>query len=205
MKHAGSSRARSATICARRRRFCESLRGSKRHLSQQLAAIGGRAQDRAKKPFFDERWRIPQRQVTMRKVGGLRGNARLHGIARSDSPNAPVFGRSRGAGSGQTHREHLLDFEMHHVVAFASRRGEPRRVDFDQAASFGPDCTTGAQLAHQQRHGRTSHTEDLRERLLGEREHIMVDAVAKLEQPARHPRFDRVKRVAGRTELEVYQ
>ena len=33
----------------------------------------------------------------------------------------------------------------------------------------------------------------------------MIDAVAKLEQPARHARFDRVKRVAGRTELELLQ
>ena len=31
----------------------------------------------------------------------------------------------------------------------------------------------------------------------------MVDAVAKLEQPARHPRLDRVQRVAGRTELKL--
>ena len=102
------------------------------------------------------------------------------------------------------HREHLLDFEMHDVVAFARCRREPRRVDLDQASSIGPDRATRAQLAHQERHGRTSHTEYLRERLLGEREHIMVDAVAKLEQPAGHARFDRVKRVAGRTELELF-
>src|SRR5207244_9734020 len=66
-----------------------------------------------------------------------------------------------------------------------------------------PDRSTLTQLAHQERHGRASHTEDLRERLLGEREHVMIDAVAKLEQPARHARFDRVKRVAGRTELKL--
>jgi hypothetical protein len=72
-------------------------------------------------------------------------------------------------------------------------------------ASIGPDRATRAQLAHQQRHGRTSYTEYLRERLLGEREHIMVDAVANLEQPASHPRFDRVKRIAGRAELKLLQ
>jgi hypothetical protein len=37
----------------------------------------------------------------------------------------------------------------------------------------------------------------LRERLLGEREHIMVDAVAKLEQPASHASFDRVQRITA--------
>jgi len=103
------------------------------------------------------------------------------------------------------HCEHLLDFEMHDVVALARCGREPRRVDLDQAPSIGPDRATRAQIAHQERHGGSSHTKDLRERLLGEREHIMIDAVAKLEQPARHARFDRVKRVAGRTELELYQ
>ena len=33
----------------------------------------------------------------------------------------------------------------------------------------------------------------------------MVDAVAKLEQPACHAGFDRVQRIAGRAELELYQ
>jgi hypothetical protein len=90
-------------------------------------------------------------------------------------------------------------------VAFARCRREPRRVDLDQASPIGPDRSTRAQLSHQERHGRTSHPEYLRERLLGEREHIMVDAVAKLKQPAGHARFDRVKRVAGRTELKLLQ
>ena len=92
---------------------------------------------------------------------------------------------------------------MHDVVAFARCRREPRRVDLDQASSIGPDRSTRAQLAHQERHGRASHTEYLRERLLGKREHIMVDAVAKLKQPASHARFDRVERIAGRTELKL--
>ncbi len=33
----------------------------------------------------------------------------------------------------------------------------------------------------------------------------MVDAVAKLEQPASHARLDRVKRIAGRAELKLHQ
>src|SRR5712671_564615 len=41
--------------------------------------------------------------------------------------------------------------------------------------------------------------------MLGERELIMVDAVAKLKQPAGQTRFDRVKRVAGRAELKLLQ
>jgi hypothetical protein len=45
----------------------------------------------------------------------------------------------------------------------------------------------------------------LRQRVLGEREHIMVDAVAKLKQPAGHAGFDRVQRIAGQAELELHQ
>jgi hypothetical protein len=138
------------------------------------------------------------------RPSGCAANA-LTGTARFDSWNAPVFGRARARIGPECIAKHLLDFEMHDVVAFARCRREPRRVDLDQAPSIGPDRATRAQLAHQERHGRTSHTEYLRERLLGEREHIMVDAVAKLEQPARHARFDRVQRVAGRTELKLLQ
>ncbi|WGR96289.1 hypothetical protein MTX20_24025 [Bradyrhizobium sp. ISRA435] len=36
-------------------------------------------------------------------------------------------------------------------------------------------------------------------------EDVAVDAIAKLEQPARHAGFDRMQRVAGRTELKLYQ
>ena len=88
-------------------------------------------------------------------------------------------------------------------MAFARRRREPHPVDLDQASSIGPDGSPRAQIAHQERHGRTPHTEHLRQCVLGEREHIMVDAVAQLKQPASHAGFDRVKRVAGRTELEA--
>ena len=137
----------------------------------------------------------------MRKVEQLLRQTRSDGTARF----APVFGQSRRARPAQIRREHLLDFEVHDVVAFACCRREPRRVDLDQPSSIGPDCATHAQIAHQERHGGSSHTKDLRERLLGERKHIMIDAVAKLEQPARHARFDRVKRVAGRTELKLLQ
>ena len=103
--------------------------------------------------------------------------------------------------------DRLIAWEVHPLPGVAGIRAAigPGLRAIDQAASIGPDRPARAQLAHQERHGRASHTEDLRERLLGEREHIMVDAVAKLEQPARHARFDRVKRVAGRTELELYQ
>ena len=63
---------------------------------------------------------------------------------------------------------------------------------------MGPDRSARAEIAHQERYRRSSHAEYLCQRLL-------VDAVAKLEQPAGHARFDRVQRIAGRAELELYQ
>ncbi len=59
-------------------------------------------------------------------------------------------------------REHLLDFEMHDVVAFACDRREPRRIDLYHASSIGPDRATGSQLAHQQCYCRASYTDYLR-------------------------------------------
>ena len=101
------------------------------------------------------------RHVAMRKVEQLLRQTRSDGTARFDSWNAPVFGQSRRARPAQIRREHPLDFEVHDVVAFARCRREPRRVDLDQPSSIGPDCATHAQIAHQERHGRTSHTEYL--------------------------------------------
>jgi hypothetical protein len=107
--------------------------------------------------------------------------------------------------SGHIDREDLLDFETHGVVGFARCRHEPRSVDLDSASLIRPDRSTRAQFAHQERHRRSSYTEYLRKRLLGEWEYVVVDAVAKLEQPASHAGFDRVQRIAGRAELELYQ
>ena len=90
-------------------------------------------------------------------------------------------------------------------MAFARCRREPRPVDLDEASSIGPDRSARAEIAHQERYRRSSYTEYLCQRMLGERKHIVVDAVAKLEQPARHARLDRVQRIAGRAELELYQ
>ena len=94
---------------------------------------------------------------------------------------------------------------MHEAVAFARCRREPGPVDLDEASSIGPDRSARAEIAHQERYRRSSHAEYLCQRLLGERELIVVDAVAKLEQPASHARFDRVQRIAGRAELELHQ
>jgi hypothetical protein len=66
-------------------------------------------------------------------------------------------------------------------VAFARCRREPQSVDLDSASLIRPDRPTRAQIAHQERHRRSSYTEYLRKRLLGEREYVVVDAVAKLE------------------------
>jgi hypothetical protein len=103
------------------------------------------------------------------------------------------------------HREDLIDFETHDAVAFARYRREPRSVDLDPASLLRPDRSARAQIAHQERHRRSSHAEYLRQRLLGEREDVVVEAVAKLEQPASHAGLDRVQRIAGRAELELYQ
>ncbi len=102
-------------------------------------------------------------------------------------------------------REHLLDFEAHDAVAFACYRREPRLIDLDQASPIGPYRATRAQLAHQQCYGRASYPEYLRECLLSQRKHVMVDAIAKLQQPASHSGFDRVKRIACRTKLKLHQ
>src|SRR6266536_3212008 len=167
--------------------------------------IGGREPDRAEGPLTNGAF--PERRSGKSRRGRLGGRAetRSDGIARFNSRDAPIFGQSRRARSGRIHRENLLGFETHDPVAFARRRREPRPIDLDQASSIGPDRSARAQIAHQERHRRASHTEYLRQRLLGEREHIMVDPVAKLEQPASHAGFDRMQRIAGGTELELYQ
>ncbi len=140
-----------------------------------------------------------------RRAARLSGRAEthLHGIARFR--DAPIFGQNGRARSGHIRREDLLDFETHGAVAFARCRREPRSVDLEEASSIGPDRPARAEIAHQERYRRSSHTEYLRQRLLGERENIVVDAVANLEQPASHTGFDRVQRIAGRAELELHK
>jgi len=73
-----------------------------------------------------------------------------------------IIGHNQNARSGRIHREDLLDFETHGAVAFARCRREPRSVDLDLASSIGSDRSGRAQIAHQQRHRRSSHTEYLR-------------------------------------------
>ena len=103
--------------------------------------------------------------IPLRPFANAAGRAvaetRLQRTARFDSGTAPVFWQSLRARSGRMRPKHLLDFEMHDVVAFARYRREPRRVDFDQAPSIGPDRATRAQIAHQERHGGSSHTKYL--------------------------------------------
>jgi hypothetical protein len=103
------------------------------------------------------------------------------------------------------HREDLLDFETHGVAAFARHRCEPRSVDLDFASPFRSDRSGSPQIAHQERHRRSSHTQYLRKRLLGEREDVLVDPVAKMEQPACHAGLDRMQRIAGPADLKLYQ
>jgi hypothetical protein len=89
-------------------------------------------------------------------------------------------------------------------VAFARCRTESRPVDFDLASLLRPDRSARSQIAHQERHCRSSHTEYLRQRLLGEREDVVVNAVANVEQPARHPGFRLMQRIAGSAALKLY-
>jgi len=98
-----------------------------------------------------------------------------------------------------------LDFPTHGAMARASRRGEPRPINLDAAASFGPDRSRRTQVAHHTRHRRSSHTEYLRQRFLGDGKHILLDAVAKMEQPACHSGFDRMQCITGGTELKLRQ
>ena len=109
--------------------------------------------------------------------------------------------QNQNARLGCIHREDPLDFETHGVAAFARQRCEPRRVDLDFASPFRYDRSGSAQIPHQERHRRSSHTQYLRKRLLGEREDVVVDAVAKMEQPARQAGLDRMQRIAGPADL----
>jgi hypothetical protein len=99
--------------------------------------------------------------------------------ASPDSPNEmrPSSGTSRKRDRRRIHRKDPFNFETDSAVAFARRRNEPRSVDLDLATSLGRDRSGRAQIAHQKRHRRSSHAGDLRQRPLGEREHIVVDAV----------------------------
>jgi len=63
-------------------------------------------------------------------------------------------------------------------VAFACHRREARSVDLDLASSIRSDRARRAQIAHQESHRRSSHTEYLRQRFLGEREDVVVNVVA---------------------------
>jgi len=90
-------------------------------------------------------------------------------------------------------------------VAFARHRRKPRSVDLDLASSIRFDRAGCTQIAHQERHGRSSHTEYLRDHFLREREDVVADAVAKMQQPACHAGLHRVQRIAGGAELELCQ
>ena len=130
-----------------------------------------------------------------------RGNG-SHSIARF---SYCMSRHSQNARSGRIHQEDLLDFETHGAVAFACRRREPRSVDLDLASTIRSDRSGLAQIAHQKRYRRSSHAKYLRKRLLSEREDVVVDVVAKMEQPACHAGFDRMQGIAGHAELKLHQ
>src|SRR5260221_12135475 len=135
------------------------------------------------------------------------GSTEAAHTASPDSPNEmpPSSGTSRRRDRRRIHRKDPFNFETDSAVAFARRRREPRSVDLDLASSIRSDCSGRAQIVHQLRYRRSSHTEYLRQRLLGERQDVVIDAVAKLKQPACHAGFDRMQRIAGRAELKLRQ
>ena len=87
-------------------------------------------------------------------------------------------------------------------MAIACRRREPQSVDLDLASPLRSDRSGRAQIAHQEIHGRPPHTKYLRQRLLSERQDVVIDVVAQMKQPACHAGFDRMQRIAGRAELK---
>ncbi|MGY4594491.1 hypothetical protein ACVWXL_002237 [Bradyrhizobium sp. GM22.5] len=109
--------------------------------------------------------------------------------------------QNQSARPGCIHREDPLDFETHGIVAFARHRCEPQWVNLDFSSPFRSDRSGSAQVAHQERHCRSSHTQYLRKRLLGECEDVVVGAVAKMEQPACHAGLGRMQSIAGAADL----
>ena len=82
-----------------------------------------------------------------------------HSIVRF---NYCIGRHSQSARTGRIHREYLLDFETHGVVAFTRRHREPRSVDLDLASPIRSDRSGRAQFVHQECHRGSSHTEYLR-------------------------------------------
>ena len=97
---------------------------------------------------------------------------------RRDGLRHPHFsyyvGRTKARDRAAIHREDPLDFETHGIVAFARHRCEPQWVNLDFSSPFRSDRSGSAQVAHQERHCRSSHTQYLRKRLLGECEDVVV-------------------------------
>ncbi len=102
-------------------------------------------------------------------------NARLHSFRRNDT----------------------IDSTAHDLVALARRCFEPRSVYLDQAPPIRSDSTRRPELAHDMRHGRPTHSKQLRKRLLRQRQEVTVNSIVDVEQPPGQARLDRVQRIAG--------
>src|SRR6202043_4005227 len=90
-------------------------------------------------------------------------------------------------------------------VAFACRSFEPRSVNLDQAPPIRSDSTRRPELAHNQRHRRSSYPEQFRKRLLRQRYGVAVNSIVDVEQPPGHAGLDGVQRIAGGHMLELHQ
>jgi hypothetical protein len=102
-------------------------------------------------------------------------------------------------------RNYLIDLAAHDVVALTCRFFELRSVNLDQGSPMRSDSTRRPQLAHNQRHSRSSYSKQLRKRLLRQRQEVAVDSIVDVEQPPRRAGLDRVQRVAGGHVLELRQ
>src|SRR5882762_6369489 len=96
---------------------------------------------------------------------------------------AGIFARRRSL-NARLHcfrRKNLIDSAAHDLAAIACRFLEPRSVDLDQTPPVSSDSTRHPELAHNMSHGRSSYAEQLRKRLLRQRQHVTVNSIVNVE------------------------
>lgn len=102
-------------------------------------------------------------------------------------------------------RKNPIEFAAHDLGAFACRFFEPGPVDLDQASPVRSDSTRRPELAYNQRHCRSPYPEQLRKRLLRQRNDVAINSIVDVEQPSGHACINRVQRIAGGQVLELHQ
>src|SRR3981081_718383 len=87
-------------------------------------------------------------------------------------------------------RKNLIDFTAHDLIAFACRFFEPRPVNLDHASPIGSDSTRRPGVAHNMSHSRSSYSNQLRKRLLRQRQDVTINSILDVEQPPGHAGLD---------------